>query len=239
MNNTGKALYLIVEGPSDEDALGVKLEEVFAGKTFDVYVVHGDITSKYGVTSSNIVTKVNEFIKEIMKKDRLKKSDFIGIIHLSDTDGAYIHNDNVVEDMSAQSENDDKIMTDEAILTSNKAAYEDRNYRKKQNMNRLNSTHTIMGIPYMFLYMSSCLDHVLYDKRNLRDEEKEYYAYRFARKYKNDTEGFLKFICNSDFSVPGTFRETWDYIQEGTNSLKRHTNLRLAIEEYAKEEKAE
>ncbi len=73
--------------------------------------------------------------------------------------------------------------------------------------------------------MSCNLDHVLYDKRNLSDSEKEDEAIRFARRYHDDIAGFLDFICHSLFSVMGTRKETWQFIETGDNSLQRHSNL--------------
>lgn len=79
--------------------------------------------------------------------------------------------------------------------------------------------------------MSCNLDHVLYDKRNSTDDEKERNAYSFAKRYKGDREGFVEFICNSDFSVGGDFKESWKHIETGLNSLERYTNLCLCISE--------
>lgn len=77
--------------------------------------------------------------------------------------------------------------------------------------------------------MSCNLDHVLHNKRNSTDDEKETDAYIFAKKYKNDIEGFVKFICESDFSVSGDYKESWVYIENGLNSIDRYTNLGICI----------
>ena len=77
--------------------------------------------------------------------------------------------------------------------------------------------------------MSCNLDHVLYNKLNSTDEEKENNSYRFARKYKSDTEGFKEFISESDFSVGGDYLSSWKYIKEDKHSLERHTNLSLCF----------
>ena len=57
-----------------------------------------------------------------------------------------------------------------------------------------------------------------------------------CKKYKNDIEGFVNFICTSGFSVDGDYKESWVYIEKGMNSLERHTNLNICIkEEFNKE----
>ena len=79
--------------------------------------------------------------------------------------------------------------------------------------------------------MSCNLDHVLYNKRNSSDEEKENDAYAFARKYKDDIKGFISYMFDSDFSANTNYEESWKYIEEGMNSIERNTNLNLCIKE--------
>lgn len=77
--------------------------------------------------------------------------------------------------------------------------------------------------------MSCNLDHVLHNKQNSSDEEKENDSYQFVKMYKDDLPEFLKFICESDFSVKSEYRESWEFIKQGKNSLNRYTNLRLCF----------
>lgn len=79
--------------------------------------------------------------------------------------------------------------------------------------------------------MSCNLDHVLYDKRNSTDEEKEQDAYAFAKAYKNNIEAFMNFMCKSSFSVGGDFKESWEFIEEDMRSIQRYTNLPICLEE--------
>ena len=77
--------------------------------------------------------------------------------------------------------------------------------------------------------MSCNLDHVLYDKQNNAAEDKVADARVFARRYKDDLAGFAAFINGSSIAAPGDHRESWRFIQEGTHSLERHTNLGLCF----------
>ena len=79
--------------------------------------------------------------------------------------------------------------------------------------------------------MSCNLDHVLYNKRNSTDDEKENDAYTFAKMYKNKIGEFVKFLCDSEFSVKEDYKKSWDYIEKDMNSIERHTNLCICIEE--------
>ena len=77
--------------------------------------------------------------------------------------------------------------------------------------------------------MSCNSDHVLYNKLNCTDVEKENDAYSFALQYRQNTAAFKALICNSDFSVSTGQKESWEFIKSGTELLKRHTNLGLCF----------
>ena len=77
--------------------------------------------------------------------------------------------------------------------------------------------------------MSCNLDHALYGKLNSTDEEKENDSYAFAKRYREDIPGFIKFISESDFSVMGGYSQSWQYIREELHSLERHSNFGLCF----------
>ena len=77
--------------------------------------------------------------------------------------------------------------------------------------------------------MSCNLDHVLHNKQMSSDKEKSDDAFRFAQKYKDNLPGFIDFISNSSFSVQKSYKESWEFIKEGTNSLNRYTNLAICF----------
>lgn len=78
--------------------------------------------------------------------------------------------------------------------------------------------------------MSCNLDHVLFNKINSTDEDKENDSYAFAKKYKENVKEFENLICKSSFSVIGDYKESWEYIEKDLNSVNRHTNLCICIE---------
>ena len=220
-----KVVFVIVEGPSDETALGLILEKIFDSEKVYVYVTFGDITTKRGTHSDNVVRKIEECVRQYRTQYHLQKTDFLGIIHIVDTDGAFVPNTCVVEDRTAE----DTIYTEAEIRTNDKTKIELRNKQKRENIGRLSVVKDISSIPYRIFYMSSNLDHVLYDCQMSTDEEKEENSYQFAKKYRTDIEGFLEFISTSPFSVQGTYKGSWIFIKEGRNSLQRYTNLGLCL----------
>ena len=220
-----KVVFVIVEGPSDETALGLILEKIFNNEKVYVHVTFGDITTKRGTHSGNVIRKIEECVRQYRTQYRLQKKDFWGIIHIVDTDGAFAPDSCIVDDQTAE----DPIYTETEIRTNSKNKIELRNRQKSENLGRLSIVKEIASIPYRIFYMSSNLDHVLYNSQMSTDTEKEASAHQFAKKYRTDIEGFLEFITNSSFSVQGTYKASWIFIKEGTNSLKRHTNLGLCL----------
>ena len=85
-----KIVFVIVEGPSDDDAIGYFLDKLFDKNTVYVQVMHCDITTQNGVNSKNIHLKCCDVIKNYAANNSFRKTDFQEIIHIVDTDGAYI-----------------------------------------------------------------------------------------------------------------------------------------------------
>lgn len=221
-----KIVFIIVEGPSDQDALELLLDSIFDESKVYVHVTHGDITSRIGNNASNILKKVTDEIQSYARNYHLEKVHFQQVIHIIDMDGVYVSDEKIIED----TEVDSVRYSVDSIVTKNRQNIINRNQIKSKNIDKLSKTPKIWGdIPYSAYYMSCNLDHVLYDKLNTSDEEKEEDSYRFAQRYRNDVDGFKEFITNSDFSVDGDYIFTWEYIKEGERSLERHTNMGLCF----------
>lgn len=228
-----KVVFVIVEGPSDDTALGITLNQVFDKNSVYVQIMHGDVTTRNGVTSQNVVSKIGNEIKTYAKSNHYKPTDFKQIIHIVDTDVAYLLKDKIIEGV----DKDELSYQDDGIHTNDKEKVISRNKQKTENLFRLRSCGNIWGVPYRVYYMSCNLDHVLYDKRNSTDEEKEQDAYNFAKKYRKDVDAFLDFMCNSSFSVKGDFKESWEFIERDMHSIERYTNLPICLEKEKKEER--
>ena len=225
-----KVVLVIVEGPTDEDALGISLKQYFDkfSKNVLVEVMHCDITTEWSGYPQNIREKITDVVKRNAQKNKYQKEHYSQIIHIVDTDGAFIDEEYVIEDKSVEKVN----YSLTSIICKDRKDIVNRNIQKSNNLKSLLSIKTIWSIiPYKVYYMSCNMDHVLHNIQNSTDEEKENNAHIFAKKYKNDLIGFLNYISESVFTVKGTYKETWDYIQREVNSLNRHTNLQLCFEE--------
>lgn len=222
-----KIIFVIVEGPSDEEALGVILNRFYDQNAVHVHIMRKDITSENGITPSNIFSKIGNEIRQYAKSNHFNQKHFQEIIHLIDMDGAYVPNERVIEDENAKN----PVYAETEIRTCNKAGIEERNQHKRDNIDKLCTCKEIWKVPYRVFYMSCNLDHVLYDKLNSSDEEKETDAYRFARQYRDNIAGFVEFIAESDFSVMNGYKESWEFIKDDLHSLERYSNLGLCFKE--------
>ena len=221
-----KIVFVIVEGPSDEEALGVLLNRIYDSKAVYVQVMHCDITTELDVNAGNVVAKIGDVVKQYAGR-AFKPGDFSRIIHITDMDGAFIPDEAVVEDAVAVK----PLYSATEIRTQRKSGIENRNQRKRECLNRLSSASRIWGVPYQIYYMSCNLNHALYGKLNSTDDEKEADSFAFAKKYRDDIPGFMKYIGESDFSITGSYPQSWQYIREGLHSLERHTNFGLCFQE--------
>ena len=222
-----KIVFVIVEGPSDQTALGSVLSHIFPDELVHVHVVGGDITTQT-TERSDIVQKVSDLIRAEAGIYHWRASDVAQVIHVVDMDGAFVPEDKIILDTMRKHIR----YHEREIRTPDRTSILERNRRKKINLNRLIRIHEVwQKVPYGVYYMSCNLDHVLYGQLNLPDKDKMEMAYRFALRYREDSAAFYEFMADSSFSVDGTYKETWDYIKVDCRSLERHSNLHLALEE--------
>ncbi len=85
----------------------------------------------------------------------------------------------------------------------------------------------ISNIPYRVYYFSCNLEHVLHNIQNVTTEEKIELSEKFEDKYSEELMEFIKFINDEEFSMNKSYRDSWEFIKQGNNSLKRYTNFNL------------
>ena len=160
MAKSRKVILLIVEGETDQDSLSPVLKKIFSNSNVHFCVTRGDIlvkTIETDISGRNAITKVNTHIKNEMMKYGYKTKDLLKVVHLIDTDGAFIPNERVIEN----SEERIKYCIDK-IETRNPEWIINRNKTKKEVAQRLRSTKKIGGIPYCILFFSRNMEHVLH-----------------------------------------------------------------------------
>lgn len=227
-----KVVLILVEGASDKTALGL-IEKFYRSRNLKVYITNGDITSNGITTVTNCTNILKEIVREFREDKKLEKEDISEIIHIIDTDGAFIP-DNCIEVDKTLS---DFYYTLDCIKANSKRKVKIRNDRKIEIIKKLLETEEIdKTIKYRMFYMSCNLDHVLYNEINLEAEEKRPKAFEFRRIFNDDKDGFVAFFNSSECRANGDYRTTWDFIQQGKNSLKRYNNWWIFLNELEAEE---
>lgn len=220
-----KAMIFILEGPSDDTSLTGSLKYIFASRRIEPLIMHGDITSDRNVTNRNIIRKLHEAIKAFCNKNFLTKGNILRIVHIIDTDGAFIPDELIQEDTDCRQ----IVYSENNIRCRSKGNLIRRNHIKQQNLQKLLDTHNIGGLSYSVYYMSSNLEHVLHNRINLTDEEKEELSYEFAEICAEKPEYFIQLMTSQTVFIDGSYRESWDFIKSGKYSLERHSNLALCF----------
>ena len=224
MKKTKKIILFIVEGITDETSLSLILSKLVSDSSVQFHVINQDITADFNSNCQNIIRKIdNEVKKFISQNNGLKKTDIKEIIHLVDTDGAFIRPDFVVEDANHEK----TFYTPTSIVTNKRDLIIDRNERKSSILNKLYQTNHIGRIGYKVYFFSCNLEHVLHNSPNTPWEKKCLYSYDFVDQYVNKEERFIDFLTSEDFVIKGDYKETWQFIKEDCNSLKRYCNYHL------------
>lgn len=198
----------------------------------------GDITTSSFVKPSNIETKItNRFIMPVTKKEGIYPKRIAKIIHIVDLDGAYIPDENIVSFSKDHQDREKNFYDGEngLIEVADVESIIDRNKRKRNNLDYLLNLPDqkikikTKSIPYEIYFFSSNLDHFINNDANL-ENGKMYLADQFVRNYGFDIEEFSKYFFDDAGSIGHMgYEESWAFIKEGTNSVKRFTNIDCLI----------
>lgn len=231
MAKAKKVILFIVEGSTDGTAFGLLFERVFkehAGK-FDI--VGGDITTQVSTPPASARQRVRDRVLSRLRLKGYRWSDLERVVHIVDTDGAYVPDAAVVTGPSNR-----LIYESERILTPNVQRTVERNRIKRTTLDELISmealTYQKRSVPYAVYYLSRNMEHALHCiAEELSTDEKERKAREFQRRYKDDIAGFMTFLQSPFVANNGSYEDTWSYIRQGTNSLVRGSNLHLVLDE--------
>lgn len=220
-----RVIAVIVEGPSEEAALGSILKEYFDSAEVQFVVIHGDITTRDYASANNIIKKIDTQINSVKQRYSYKTSDFLKIIHIVDTDGVFC------KDVIVEADTEDVQYYPDRIETKYPNYLKNKHKQKADVLLTLYSTGKINGIRYRVYFNSCNLEHVLFNElKSYTDLEKEDMADDFAERYEGKADEFIEFISDPEIAVEGTFLQTWKYIGKSRNSLERHSNMHLIFQ---------
>ncbi|MDO5406099.1 MAG: hypothetical protein Q4F28_02070 [Eubacteriales bacterium] len=222
-----KAVIFIVEGKSDKTALEHIFKVIYKHKNVTFEFTKGDVTSDETLTLDEIKSIIYEKVEAYMKENKLNKNHIWQIIQIFDTDGTYIPENAII-----MGETGKLYYSTKVISCNDREKVIRRNKWKSKTMDELLNLSEIKGIPYRCYFMSSNLDHALYNKMNLSDEEKELYSNKFYEMFDGHEKLFINFLESDAVNgCPDSFPASWKYIREELHSLERHTNLHIYFKE--------
>lgn len=125
---TKKIILVLVEGPTDEDALAVVFEKILEEQQIEFDVLHTDITAKEEMTSKYIVKEIKKKADAYLERNPfIEKKDILKVVQLIDTDGAFVDSSQIM-----QSENGKTEYSDTCIWAKNRDRLIKRNISKRQ-----------------------------------------------------------------------------------------------------------
>ena len=248
-----KIILLLVEGPSDVEALAEPLANTiyafdpdiefypcYLGDNATVSMVsneRGDVTSKYGVDPSTVEHVIDKlYLQPFFLNTPFYPKDITKIVHVVDTDGAFIPHECVT---SAAEGAVGHVYRNDRIETQDVQGIIERNERKAANLRHLASIATIRTgydrkkrpMPYGVYFFSSNLDHFLHGNANVDNHKKVLLAKEFANSCCKSPSLFFDMIQGDKPYAGCGYANSWSLIQSGCSSLERHTNIGAFIDE--------
>ena len=213
-----KVILFLVEGWSEVtllkplmlalyDSIDPEIQVFFSIIEEDGVNCGGDITSKFGVYPGNIEKKIYEFfMKTFFSENKL---------YPKDEDRTYYDKD--------------------AILTNKVENIIKRNQRKRENLDYLMQLSQMKvaskTIKYSVFFFSSNLDHFFCDNANTGNHDKVSYARNYVCEFENDPQGFVANVKSIDGILTDMdYEQSWQFIKEGNNSIKRHSNINILLD---------
>lgn len=220
-----KVILFIVEGVSDKVALGLPMSKLVSSNDVQFAIMHGDCLNR---RPENVITAVRNSVRSIMQKYSYRRSDFKQIVHIVDTDGAFIPDKYVISRIERGIEYfNDHIETGEYYETIQ------RHHRRQESAKILSTTNEIAKIPYGIYFMSRNLEHVTQGIcTSVTSKRKVEFAEEFARKYGYDAYNFMDLLFSDEVAAKNNYEDSWIDIMKGNNSLKRKCNLNFFLKDY-------
>lgn len=223
-----KLVLFICEGPTDENALYLVMKSFFNPSEVKFHIVHGD----FFLSSSGKAPKdaIEDILSTEMKRYALRRSDVLAVFHATDTDGAFIPDEMIVEDADAH-----RIRYEsDCIRTKFVSSIAARNRKKRKNLDVLSGLNCLGNdIPYRIYYFSHNIEHALYGiGENLNDNRKSDLSDEFADRFSQNWRDFYSYVVSECGPLGTNYKSSWDEIRKDNASLMRHTNINLLFEEF-------
>ncbi len=235
-----KFILFIVEGRNDETEMDAilktpRFKQLSEKYTFKFIRAKNDITASAKVKSAQ--GELTKYVQDFRMKSGpwrgIKVDEIHEVVQLVDLDGAFIPPDHIFRGENSWFE-----YSDEGITTKNVDGARGRNKKKAESLNKLAfNVKKIDNIPYSIYYVSCNMDHVLFNQRSLTPDQKNDKAKIFWFHCKEHPEVLDETIFKEGIATKENYEQSWEEMQQGNESLMRHTNMNLFLGEGAKNHK--
>lgn len=229
IDNTKKVIVVIVEGVSDKVSFEGYLNMLSKDKSVFFSVYRGDLTTDYTESEKTVNEILIDLIKECSEESNFEIKDVAMVIQITDTDGVFAKD--VVEQDLTLLDNDSTLYFQDKIVTRDVLKYiETQSFKKERILDCLHLSEIEIDmtqkIPFEIYYMSCNLECALHNKYNTTDDEKSELSEEFAIKYPEEKmDDFIQFMHSINASGTLEFKQSWEYIKKGNNSLKPCSNF--------------
>lgn len=237
---TKSVIVVIVEGISDQKSFEKYINKASKNKNIFFSVCRGDLLSDFNKDSEEYNDILIKKIKENASENHYDIEDILLVVQLTDTDGVFAPDDDVVEQDTKLQPDDNPIYSDKKVKVYDVSKMKKSREFKRERLNDCIKMNVIKfdlqkHIPYKIYYMSCNLECALHNIYNATDEEKDTLADTFSKKY-DDTHfnDFLNFMKELNKSGTENFDESWNYIRQGLNSLLPSSNFVIFFSELMK-----
>lgn len=203
-------ILLIVEGILDQLLLN-SITKLFDEKQVEIESVNGDL-----LKNKDFVNSYENIVSEKLSKEKIfNLEDFNEICFVTDTDGCFIDEENIIID-----ENNKAIKyNDYSIICSNTSVKEELKIKS-------NNIKKIINNNVFYIYYNSCnLEHAFGGERNNTSTEKKKFALWFTKRYYNRINDFLSLLISINHAETIDYKESWNYIIKDCNSLNSSSNI--------------
>ncbi len=232
MAKTKRVVIVLVEGSSDEELLIERLKAKYQQFDIRFECQRGDIFYEIN-RNVNIKNRVGDVVKKAIQTRKYQANDVVAIVHLMDTDGCFIKDDNVTIDCNQNQKtyyhptmiSVDCLRQQELIIN--------RNNERSRNVQIMATIPKIINnkYPYQLYYFSRNLEHVVFDEANPASENKYEAIEELVESLSEPVELFLaQWMQPLEGTYEQQYKQSWKCIQQESNSLNRSTNVPLLFD---------
>lgn len=217
--NKKRVILLIVEGNCEESLLFDRLRTIFSKHEIRFHVEHGDILHDINRKNSSIKSVIGNTVKAFILKNKFKASDILAVIHIIDTDGCFISDDEIVINEAQERLT---LYQEDMISVTNEKQKEliiKRNMERSRNINIMRTSTTILPskINYRMYFFSRNLEHVLFNEPNPSTESKVTDVEEFIETLSIPIEDFLRkhmpmIVSTEEQEHELQYLQSWEHI---------------------------